>query len=132
MGSFSDSIKLASSKIQGEVNAKIVAIATELFTDVVKGTPVLTGNLIDNWYAGQGIENYSDEYAQSLDIGGSNSFAQITSLEGSTAFMGMDNEISLSNNTSYAYRAEVTGWKRTDPYEMVQNAMTKIVAAHGT
>lgn len=126
---FADSVRIASSKIQSEVNAKIVAIATELFTDVVAGTPVLTGNLIDNWYAGQGIGNYSDECSPSLDTGASNSLAQIASIAESTAFMGMDNEISLANNTEYAYRAEVLGWPKPDwsghvgPYAMVKNAI---------
>lgn len=131
MGSFSDSIKLASSKIQGEVNAKIVAIAAELFTDVVKGTPVLTGNLIDNWYADQGVGNYSDEYAQSLDIGGSNSFAQIASIAESTAFMGMDNEISLSNSTEYGRLAEYEGWAHTQAYGMVRHAMNDASLKYG-
>jgi hypothetical protein len=138
---FADSVGKTSGKMQAQLNAKALEIADELFTTVVKNTPVgaskTKGQLINNWFVGQGIGQYSSSYTSSFNTSGMNSYSQIKTLSNSKEFEGKDGEVSFTNNVPYAYRAEYWGWnfsapeprwRGSRPYGMVRNALTAVAA----
>jgi hypothetical protein len=131
---FADSIKNFNKKVKQEVSDKIITIATELFTEVVAGTPVDKGVLINNWYAGIGKGVYNGSYSESsADSNGMSSLTQIASLKTYTGFVGKDGAVSLSNSTPYGFRAEYAGWPypqwtgRVGKYAMIAKAFIKVV-----
>jgi hypothetical protein len=130
---FADSIKAFGNKAKREVNNHIVEVATELFNEVVAGTPVDKGVMINNWYAGDS-KVYNPAYNEnSTDKSGMASYTQIASLKAYQGFVGRDSSISISNSTPYGFRAEYAGWPapkwtgRIGPYAMIANAFIKVV-----
>jgi hypothetical protein len=130
---FGKSVRDFGTKAKREVSNKVLAIATELFTEVVHGTPVDKGILINNWYAGTG-KAYSSAYNESpASKSGMSSLTQIASLRAYTGFVGKDGKVSLSNSTPYGFRAEYDGWPtpewsgRVGPYAMIAKAFIKVV-----
>ncbi len=135
---FADSIKNSTKKIKEEVNTSINRIADDLFTEVVKRTPVADGSwgaagtLINNWYVGFGAGNYNTSFSDTPNRMGISSYSQILKLVSSREFVSKDGEISYTNSTPYAYRAEIIGWPqpewsgRVGPYAMVRNSLTVI------
>lgn len=141
---FADSVKLSAEKMQTQLNAKVIEIATDLFSTTVGKTPVgsspTKGELIDNWYVGLGVGNYNKTNTLSRDTSGTGSYARATSLSGATEFSGKDGEVSFTNTTPYGYRAEYFGWnfsapegrwRGTSPYRMMANSLSAIVAKYG-
>jgi hypothetical protein len=131
---FASSIGAFAKKVQVEVSESVVEQATELFTEIVKGTPVDKGVLINNWYVGKGRDVYNGAYdPNSMNVQGMSSYTQISSLRGYTGFLGRDGAVSLSNSTPYGFRAEYAGWPtpqwtgRVGPYAMIANAFIKVV-----
>jgi hypothetical protein len=130
---FADSIRASRDKVKRQVNDKIVNIATELFTEVVHGTPVDKGVLINNWYADTGSAYNSSYNENSASKDGMSSLTQIASLKTYTGFVGGDSSVSLSNSTPYGFRAEYAGWPtpewtgRVGPYAMIGKAFIKVV-----
>lgn len=126
---FADSMKKSVDKITQQINDKVLETATELFSEIVRETPVRTGLLINNWFSGVGA--YSTAKTNVHDTTGAGSLLNIESLLQSDAFKGQDGWVSLSNNLDYAYRAEHLGWPtpqwsgRVGPYKMVENSMIK-------
>ena len=134
---FADSIKNFNKKVKVEVSEQIIAIATDLFTEIVNETPVDEGVLINNWYAGTGVGNYNSSYNEfSTSQDGMYSRMQIASLKRYTGFVGRDGAVSLSNSTPYAYRAEYIGWPqpqwsgRVGKYAMVAQAFIKVITKY--
>lgn len=137
---FADSVKKTSDKMQGQVNDRALQIATEMFTMVVTKTPVgmssTRGQLINNWYVGQGIGAFNLSYSQSFNTSGANSYSQIATLRDSKEFIGKDGAVSFTNSVPYALRAEYIGWPlprwsgRVQPYGMVRNSLTAIAATY--
>lgn len=130
---FADSIRLYEAKVKVQISQKIIAIACELFTEIVMGTPVDKGVMINNWYTGTGgIRNGS--YNETLtNKQGMNSLNQIAALKLYTGFIGKDGSVSLSNSTPYGFRAEYAGWPfpkwsgRIGPYAMIAKGFIKVV-----
>jgi len=130
---FADSIRIHNAKVKEQVNDKIVAIATELFAEIVENTPVDKGILKNNWYAGTG-RTYNGSYNEnSASKDGMSSLTQIASLRVYKGFVGRDSSVSLSNSTPYGFRAEYAGWPtptwsgRVGPYAMIAKAFIKVV-----
>jgi hypothetical protein len=130
---FADSIKASATKIKREVSESILAEANELFTEVVKESPVDKGVLINNWYVGSG-GTYSASYnPNETNKDGMSSYMQIASLRAFTGFLGRDGSVNLTNNTPYGYRAEYLGWPtpqwtgRVGPYAMIAKAFVSVV-----
>jgi len=124
-----------------EVDTKLTTLAVETFRDVVhgtpspaKGSPYADGVLVNNWYPSN--NGFSSESGDSKDDYGFNSLDRINSLVNAKYFFRKDGDVTLTNNISYAYRAEMLGWKTTDdprwrnaaPYGMVAKAMTNAKA----
>ncbi len=131
--SFAASIRAFNKKVKLEVGMKVIEIATNLFTEVVNGTPVESGILINNWYVGFG-KTYNTGYnALSKSSVGMASRTQIASLRTFTGFVGRDGSVSLTNSTPYGFRAEYAGWPtptwsgRVGPYAMIAKAFIKVV-----
>lgn len=130
---FANSIRKYSQKVERQVSNKIIAIACELFTEVVTGTPVDKGVMINNWYAGTGkVRNGA--YSETLtNKQGMNSLNQIASLKLYTGFLGKDGAVSISNSTPYGFRAEYAGWPqpvwsgKVGKYAMIAKAFIKVV-----
>jgi len=130
---FADSIKAFQKKATGEVNAKVNDIAMELFNEVVKGTPVDKGVLINNWYVGSG-KVYNTSYSEnSASKDGMGSLTRIAALKLDTSFLRKDGAVSLTNSTPYGFRAEYAGWPypqwtgRVGPYAMIAKAFITVV-----
>jgi hypothetical protein len=130
---FADSIRQHNAKVKRQVSEKVLDIATELFTEVVHGTPVDKGILKNNWYAGTGKAYNSSYNAASASKDGMSSLTQIASLRAYTGFVGRDGSVSLSNSTPYGFRAEYAGWPapewtgRVGPYAMIAKAFITVV-----
>ncbi len=145
---FADSVAATADKMLSEVNAKGIKIAIELFNETVTQTPINklmvwrgkasnAGELINNWYVGQGVGAYNKSYSYAIaDITGSGSYSRIAAISDSKEFSGKDGEISLTNSTPYAMRAEYIGWPAPNwsgaqgPYAMVRNSLTKVSAKY--
>lgn len=143
MGRFAASVKMNVIRLQADVNRKVYKIARELFTKIVNFTPSPTnpgpyaaGHLVNQWYPDSG-DNFSDELSSDTDSMGSGSLMRIQSLSG-VEFYQKDGKLTLTNNLSYAYRAEALGWPREDgwsgtigPYRMVARSIQAIAAKYG-
>lgn len=139
---FTDSIRKSIKTVQEDINTATNKIAIDLFTEVVKRTPIADGTfgppgtLVNNWYFGQGIGNYNTSFSASPNPSANTSYNEIARARDSKEFIGKDGEISLTNSTSYGYRAEYIGWPkpkwsgRVGPYAMVRNSLTVISAKY--
>jgi hypothetical protein len=96
--SFAQQVALFAEKTGATMDETGRAIALELFTSVVKATPVDTGRARGNWQAGLGspinTQSFDDENAALGKIGGE------------VARFGMGSVIFLSNNLPYAAALE--------------------------
>lgn len=129
---FADSIRAFEKKAKVEVNDKVNAIAIELYDEIVKGTPVDKGVLINNWYLGYG-KVYNTTYSEnSTAKDGMASHTRISALKVNTSFLGKDDVVSLTNSTPYGFRAEYAGWPypqwtgRVGPYAMIGKAFLQV------
>ena len=143
---FGDSVKLSAERMQKSVNDNVLAKATELFNTVVSLTPTgknisfggkaaNPGELINNWYTGYGVGVSDKTYRHfAANVLGSDSYQRISEVAKSVVFVGKDSEVSLTNSTPYAFRAEYAGWPapqwsgKSRPYAMVRNALLKVAA----
>lgn len=139
---FAASVKANSRRLLAKVNKQCYQIAKELFTSIVNLTPspdnpgpYAKGHLANQWYPEEGSD-FSDELSSSTSSDGSGSLARINAMSG-YAFNGRDGAVTLANNLSYAYRAEVLGWPVSDgwsgqigPYRMVARSLQIIKARY--
>jgi hypothetical protein len=143
MRGFAAQLRAASTKALQRVNVRIYMIARELFTEIVTHTPskafpgqFASGWLANQWYPDTG--DFSEELDNSHDSSGygADSLARIRAFKGGE-FNGKDGRITLTNNMSYAYRAEALGWPKSDgwsgaigPYRMVALSLQKVAAKY--
>lgn len=141
--SFAASIRMNSNRLLLDVNKKCYQIARELFRNIVQLTPSPTnpglyaaGHLVNQWYPENGGD-FSEELSSDTSPNGSGSLARIEGLKG-VEFYRKDGKVTLVNNLSYAYRAEVLGWPRKEgwsgtigPYRMVAKSLQAIKAKYG-
>jgi hypothetical protein len=131
--SFADSVKANCQKVLEHINKKCYSITWQLFTSIVHATPVMKGELINSWYPRTGKE-FSSEKTSVHDRRGSGSLSRINSIMNGNAFLGKDGIITMVNNESYAYRAEMLGWPspewsgKVGPYRMVALSVQKVAA----
>lgn len=133
MAGFGDSVNLNCQKILERIDKKCYSIAWNLFTTIVHATPVLKGELINNWFPLAG-NSFSSEITSSLSLSGSGSLTRINALVNSKQFYGKDGVMTMTNNLSYAANAEYLGWPapqwsgKVGPYRMVGMSLAKIAA----
>jgi len=139
---FAASVRSNSNKALARVNNKCYDIARELFSAVIAFTPspsnpgpFAKGFLVDQWYPNEG-QDFSEELSSTTSPNGEGSISRVQALRG-MQFFGDDGAITLANNLSYAYRAEVLGWPSSDgwsgkigPYRMVARALQLIKAKY--
>ena len=135
---FVDAVRATASKMQEQVNTKINAAATELFYPIVTYTPRSLGDiepagkLANNWYVGQGIGKYNKSYSKTPDVTAAHSVSEVNKISKLREFVGKDGEVSFTNSTPYAIRAELIGWPRpiwsgsVGPYAMVRKALIEV------
>ena len=135
MGAFADSIGKNILKINTEVNDKITFVAQDLFTGIIKDTPVGSpprdnhpGLLKNNWFTA--VNTFSTATTDIQDAGGSGSMLNVDSLKQEDYFFNKDSSLTMSNNLDYSYRAEAIGWRdiggNTDPYLMVATNLDRV------
>lgn len=138
---FAQSVKQNSRKVLHQVNQSAYGIAKELFSHVVKLTPspshpgpYAVGHLANQWYPSEG--DFSEELDSRTSDTGADSLSRIASLKGG-AFNMRDGVLTLTNNLSYAYRAEYLGWPasegwsgRIGPYHMVSLSIQTVAAKY--
>lgn len=129
---FADSIKASSVKILKEIDRHCYRVSWHLFTGTIQDSPVLKGELINNWFPA--VNSFSTETTSVSDKGGSGSLSRVNSFANQGLFYGKDVVFTLSNNLHYAYNAEQVGWPspqwsgRVGPYKMIHKNMIKIKA----
>lgn len=124
------------------VNQNAYKIARELFESVVKATPSPShpGPYAQGWLANQWYPEESGYFSEELDGStsdtGSDSLTRIRAMKG-YIFNQRDGSLTLTNNVSYAYRAEALGWPEKDgwsgqigPYRMVALSLQKIASQY--
>lgn len=138
---FSDSLRLNIKKTLWRVNLASYKIARDLFESVVIRTPspfnpgqYADGHLANQWYPEEG--DFSEELDSRTSPMGADSLRRIQAFKG-YAFNQRDGKVTLTNNLSYAYRAEALGWPKSDgwsgqvgPYRMVALSIQLIAAQH--
>lgn len=125
------------------VNAQCLTIARELFVSIINLTPSPDhpGKFAHGWLANQWYPDsrgdFSEELSGDTDPAGSASLQRVDSFLAKPFFFDMDGTVSLTNNLSYAYRAEAIGWPASDgykgdigPYRMVAKSLQAIVAKY--
>lgn len=133
MAGFAASVNLNSQKLLEKIDKKCYSIAWQLFTSIVHLSPVDKGVLINNWFPKVGKE-FSSETTTEKSLNGSGSLSRINALAKSKTFFGKDGVLTLANNISYAYRAEMLGWPQPEwsgkvgPYRMVARSLQAIAA----
>ena len=70
-----------------------------------------TGLLINSWFPSVG-KSPSTIVGSSPNMEGADSIDRIRAMLAQNPFWGKDNTVTLSNNISYAYRADKIGWPR--------------------
>lgn len=147
MGVFANSLRRNIERVLFRVNGKCYEIAKELFESVVKKTPspsnpgpYAQGQLANQWFPEVG--GFSEELDGRLSGTGADSLTRIAALrpgmngQGS-AYFRKDGRLTLTNNLSYAYRAEALGWPVKDgwsgqigPYRMAALSLQAIALKH--
>lgn len=141
MGSFAKSVEDNSRKLLMKVNLRCYEIARQLFIQVVSLTPspsypgrFATGLLANQWYPDE--NDFSDELGSDTSSNGDASLSRIKAMRG-LIFFRKDGKLTLTNNVSYAYRAEALGWPvadgwsgKTGPYRMVARSIQLIAAKY--
>lgn len=97
------------------------AIVLELFSSVIKDTPVKSGRAKGNWQTSLSAPK-SGELARTGDA------AAINEVASETAKFGMGKVIYLTNNLPYIYRLEFLGWSKQAPSGMVRKNVARIQA----
>lgn len=133
---FAEDIKAFQEKALLSANKSVNHIVESLFTEVVDRSPdgskgnYSIGHLKANWFPSSG-GGYSGETTSIADESGEASLSRIREYVAESLFYSRDNVLSLTNNVSYAYRAETLGWpagqgngdygkwKGAAPYHMV-------------
>lgn len=142
MGRFAASVRMNSIRLLADVNHKVYKLARELFTKIVNFTPspsnpgpYAVGHLVNQWYPEEG-GGFSEELSSSTSPTGSESLSRIQAMQG-VEFYQKDGKLTLTNNLSYAYRAEILGWPREEgwsgtigPYRMVARSIQAIKAKY--
>lgn len=135
MGSFLDGLKKNIDKTLSDTNKACNEIAETTFKITVGISPTqpfakyAQGQFINNWFPA--VNGYDGSITGALSFDGADSRARIDSIvPNATAFFGKDGFISMSNNLSYAYNVEVTGWKTVGPYAPVRNTITFMVGKY--
>jgi hypothetical protein len=95
------------------------AIALELFSSIIKDTPVDTGRARGNWQTSIG----TPKDGQVTRDGEGPALAEAAS---ETAKFGMGKLVWLSNNLPYIYRLEYLGWSNQAPDGMARKNVARI------
>lgn len=95
------------------------AVALELFSSVIRDTPVDTGRARGNWQTSIGTPKESE-----IDRDGSGPALAEAARE--TSKFGMGKLVWLSNNMPYIYRLEFLGWSKQAPSGMARKNVARI------
>ena len=95
------------------------AIALELFSSIIKDTPVDTGRARGNWQTSIG----TPKEGQVTRDGEGPALAEAAS---ETAKFGIGKLVWLSNNLPYIYRLEYLGWSKQAPDGMARKNVARI------
>ena len=95
------------------------AIALELFSSIIKDTPVDTGRARGNWQTSIG----APASGQTDRKGEGPALAEVSQ---ETASFGAGKVIYLTNNLPYIYRLEYLGWSKQSPDGMARKNVARI------
>jgi len=107
-------------KAEAATDAVVRKVTFDLFSDVVRRTPVDTGRLKANWQASQNVPVRGT--LTTTDASGATTIVNIASAIG-----GAGSVTYLANNLPYAARIEFDGWSHTKaPAGMVRVSMARV------
>lgn len=114
---FAQDLQRIAAKVDRSLEDTVKAVSTELFTSVIKDTPVDTGRARGNWQASigtpaSGETNASQGEAEALVYSRARSFE-------------LGEVLWLTNNLPYARRLEY-GWSQQAPAGMVRKNVSRI------
>jgi hypothetical protein len=118
--SFSDDMARIAKKTNASLENTIKTTAIELFSSVIRDTPVDEGRAKGNWQATLG--SMADGTVSTLDRSGS---ATISRMRATVGGFDLGEVIWLTNNLPYARRLEY-GWSKQAPAGMVRKNMARI------
>ena len=117
--SFAQQVALFAEKTGATMDETGRAIALELFSSIIKDTPVDSGRARGNWQTSIG----TPKDGQVTRDGEGPALAEVAS---ETAKFGMGKLVWLSNNLPYIYRLEYLGWSKQAPYGMARKNVARI------
>lgn len=118
--SFASDVARFAVKAEANTDAVVRKVTFDLFSDVVRRTPVDTGRLKANWRASQNVPVTGT--VTSTDASGATTIIAIAGAIG-----GAGSVTYLSNNLPYAHRIEFDGWSHTKaPAGMVRVSMARV------
>ena len=95
------------------------AIALELFSSIIKDTPVDTGRARGNWQTSIGAPKDGE-------INRDGAGPALAEAASETAKFGMGKVIYLANGLPYIYRLEYLGWSKQSPDGMARRNVARI------
>lgn len=143
MASFQESIRANIAKLKIEADAKLTGVFKELATTVISNTPVLRGNVVnDYWCASNdydkttltiisetGIGSLS-EIGPNSDVTGAGSLKRINAVTGLGTFLLKDGFLSMTTSVPYAYQLEYLGGSTQRPEGFIRNSLTEVAAKY--
>lgn len=128
--SFGASVRKNTEKMKRGVQTVCYKIVFELYNTIIQTTPVLKGDLINNWFT-MPSGRYSKKTTDIHDKNGSGSFMNVKSLKQADLFYGRDSICTMTNNLPYAYRVEYLGWSRLKrPQGMVRVSLVSVAGKY--
>lgn len=117
--SFASDVEAYAKKAGASLDETSRAIVLELFSSVIKDTPVDTGRAKGNWQTTIGAPANG-----TVDrLGEAEALADVSQ---QTASFGAGKVIYLSNNLPYIYRLEYDGWSQQAPGGMLRKNVARI------
>ena len=112
-------LKGASKKLIDDNEDLRRAVIVELFSSVIKDTPVDEGRAQGNWQTSHTVARYEE-------VAGAKSGAAALDDVKSTVNSSIDKDLFLSNNVPYINRLEYDGWSDQAPRGMVRKNMARV------
>ena len=117
--SFSDDVASFAKKTGASIDETSRAIVLELFSSVVKDTPVDTGRARGNWQTSMG-----NPASGTIDREGES--GALSEISSEVSGFGAGKVIYLTNNLPYIYRLEFDGWSDQAPQGMLRKNVARI------
>lgn len=129
---FSKQIDRAIERALVQQDKNINKIVRDVYTVVIQGTPVLRGNLINDYhFAVNGFNTTkltpsgTGSVISTSDKTGAGSLARLYAVTNNKTFYRKDGFISLNNSVDYASKIEYNGWSGKAPLGFIRTGLLR-------